>query len=254
MPPLGRWVLAFAVPSVLSVVTTFLALRWIFRRELRGKIEHEAEAIPLSREGKLVLAALAAVVAVLLAASAMDKDLGLPTCVAALVVAAIVSITAWNNPLKLAAEISWATLLLVAGLFVMVDAVESVGATRITQEWLTWAQHLGNWTATMITGFVVGVANNIVNNLPLGLLAGSSVQVAHLKGLLTEAVLIGVDLGPNLSITGSLATILWLIALRKENLNVSFWDFLKIGAVVMPVALFSALSGAIAMHLLFQNF
>jgi arsenical pump membrane protein len=76
--------------------------------------------------------------------------------------------------------------------------------------------------------------------------------------LIANAVLIGVDLGPNLSVTGSLATILWLLALRKdsggdeggENLDVSFWKFLKIGAVAMPVALFAALGGAILMNML----
>jgi arsenical pump membrane protein len=76
--------------------------------------------------------------------------------------------------------------------------------------------------------------------------------------MMANAVLIGVDLGPNLSVTGSLATILWLLALRKdpnegaggEKLDVSFWKFLKIGAVAMPVALFAALGGAILMRLL----
>ena len=53
--------------------------------------------------------------------------------------------------------------------------------------------------------------------------------------------LIGIDLGPNLSITGSLATILWLIATRREGLEVTFWDFLKWGALVMPPALLVAL-------------
>ena len=66
-------------------------------------------------------------------------------------------------------------------------------------------------------------------------------------------MLIGVDLGPNLSITGSLATILWLLALRKERLDVSFWDFLKVGAVVMPVALVLSIGGAIVMHLFFPT-
>ena len=63
-------------------------------------------------------------------------------------------------------------------------------------------------------------------------------------------MLLGVDLGPNLSITGSLATILWLLALRKEKVNVSFWDFLKIGVVAMPVALLAAMSGAILIEAL----
>jgi arsenical pump membrane protein len=53
-------------------------------------------------------------------------------------------------------------------------------------------------------------------------------------------MLIGIDLGPNLSVTGSLATILWLIALRRENLQVSAWSFLKAGVIVMPVALLLA--------------
>ena len=44
------------------------------------------------------------------------------------------------------------------------------------------------------------------------------------------AVLIGVDLGPNLSVTGSLATILWLVALRREGSHVGAWHFLKLGA------------------------
>jgi arsenical pump membrane protein len=121
---------------------------------------------------------------------------------------------------------------------------------RYTRDWLLWAQTLGATTGTLVTGFAVGIANNLVNNLPLGLIAGSTVQAAHAKGLITDAVLIGVDLGPNLSITGSLATILWLIALRKEKLDVSFWDFLKVGAVAMPIALLVSLCGAIAMHML----
>jgi arsenical pump membrane protein len=54
-------------------------------------------------------------------------------------------------------------------------------------------------------------------------------------------VLVGVDLGPNLSVTGSLATILWLIAIRREGQNVSFWRFLKVGVVVMPLSLLAAL-------------
>jgi len=70
----------------------------------------------------------------------------------------------------------------------------------------------------------------------------------HVKGLIANAVLIGVDLGPNLSVTGSLATILWLLALRKERLDVSFWDFLKVGIVAMPVALLVSIGGAVLMQ------
>ena len=254
LPPLARWLISFGVPSLLSIATTFAVLRWIFRKELSARIECKVEAQPLRGDGKLVLAGLGAMVAVLLLASAFGRDLGLPTCVIALVITAVVSIKARDNPVKLFREISWETLVLVVGLFVMVDAMESIGAMRVTQKWLLWAEQLGVWSGTLITGFAVGIANNLVNNLPLGLIAGSTVQAEHVKGLLANAVLIGVDLGPNLSITGSLATILWLIALRKEKLEVSFWGFLKVGAVAMPVALFMSLSGVILLHLWFGSF
>jgi len=258
MPPLGRWLTDFGVPSLLSIIVTFLAMQIIFRDELCKSIECEVDDVKLSGNGKLVLVGLALMIAVLLTASAMKKDLGLPTCLAALVITAVVSIKARSNPAKLAREISWGTLLLVAGLFVMVDAVESQGALNLTQQWLAWASSLGQSIGAMVVGFAVGIANNIVNNLPLGLIAGGTIQAAHTKGLMANAVLIGVDLGPNLSVTGSLATILWLLALRKdsgggsggEKLDVSFWKFLKVGAVAMPVALFAALGGAILMQLL----
>jgi len=258
MPPLGRWLTDFGVPSLLSIIVTFLAMQIIFRDELCKSIECEVDDVKLSGNGKLVLVGLALMIAVLLTASAMKKDLGLPTCLAALVITAVVSIKARSNPAKLAREISWGTLLLVAGLFVMVDAVESQGALNLTQQWLAWASSLGQSIGAMVVGFAVGIANNIVNNLPLGLIAGGTIQAAHTKGLMANAVLIGVDLGPNLSVTGSLATILWLLALRKdsgggsggEKLDVRFWKFLKVGAVAMPVALFAALGGAILMQLL----
>jgi arsenical pump membrane protein len=258
MPPLGRWIIDFGVPSLLSILATFLVMRILFRDEISKSIECEVKELKLISNGKLVLAGLCLMIAVLLTASAMNKDLGLPTCLAALVITAVVSIKSRSNPIKLVREISWATLLLVAGLFVMVDAVESQGALNPTQHWLAWAANFGQSIGAIVVGFAVGVANNIVNNLPLGLIAGATIQAAHVKGLMANAVLIGVDLGPNLSVTGSLATILWLLALRKdssgetggEKLDVSFWKFLKVGAVAMPVALLAALGGAVLMQML----
>jgi arsenical pump membrane protein len=190
-------------------------------------------------------------VLVLLSASALNWDLGLPTLAVAMVVTLVVSLKTKSSPFHLAREISWTTLALVAGLFVMVDAVSSIGAMQKTQAWLAWAESLAPSVGALVTGFTVGVVNNLINNLPLGLIAGSTLAAAHAKGLLASAVLIGVDLGPNLSITGSLATILWLIALRKEKLDVSFWSFLKVGVIAMPAALLVSLGGAIVMQMCF---
>jgi arsenical pump membrane protein len=253
MPPLAHWLLSFGVPSILSIVSTYAIMRWIFRKQLEQTIDHEVEEKQLDGQAKLVMGGLAAMIVVLLTASSLGKDLGLPACLAALAITAGVSIKARSNPLKLAKEISWGTIVLVAGLFIMVDAVVSLGALKLTQSALLWVQQLAPAAGALIASFVVGVANNLVNNLPLGLIAGATLHAAHISGLIANAVLIGVDLGPNLSVTGSLATILWLLALRKEKLDVGFWKFLQVGALAMPIAMLLSVGGAILMNLVFPT-
>ncbi|QDJ11766.1 Arsenical pump membrane protein (plasmid) [Roseomonas mucosa] len=51
---------------------------------------------------------------------------------------------------------------------------------------------------------------------------------------------------PKLSVTGSLATLLWLVAIRREGQDVSAWSFLKLRALVMPPTL--PLSRAALIH------
>jgi arsenical pump membrane protein len=104
------------------------------------------------------------------------------------------------------------------------------------------ALHAATLTAAG-AGVAVGVAANLINNLPAGLIAGSAVQSADVPPQVASAILIGVDLGPNLSVTGSLATILWLGALRRDGIQVKAWDFLKLGLLIMPPALALALGG-----------
>lgn len=250
MPALGHWMAAFAFPSALSIGVTYAVLRYVFRDPLE---QCEGATVPehrLTANGGIVLAGVALVVAVLLTCSAHEIDLGLPTCATALFITAVVCIKAKANPWKLAREISWSTLALVGALFILVDAVESTGALIYAQIALRWAEHLPAIAGAITTSFAVGIANNLINNLPLGLIASSTLAATHASPLITNLTLIGVDLGPNLSVTGSLATILWLIALRREGLDVSALDFLKVGALAMPAALLAATLGEVAMHVL----
>lgn len=245
MPPLLYWLRSFAAPSLLSIVSTYLVLRWCFRRELRAEVPVEEERTHLTGTGRLVLAGIVIEVMVLLVASAMNIDLGLPTCVCAVAIMAAITMRSRMNPLRIARHVSWSVLPLVAGLFVLVEAMDLVGAMQGSAAALRWAEHLPMGAGAWLTAAVVAVGNNLVNNLPLGLIAGSTLKLTHARGLIANAVLIGVDLGPNLSVTGSLATILWLIALRREGLNVRARDFLKVGAIAMPISLALAMGSAI---------
>jgi arsenical pump membrane protein len=244
MPPLAHWLAAFTLPSVLSIAATYLVLRWYFRRDLVGAVAEGDGIGRLNSAGKLVFIGIWIVAGILLAASALNKDLGLPACLSALAVAGILLVKTQTNPMRIVRDISWSVLPLVAGLFVLMEAIVSIGALRYTANALAWAEKLPPALGALLTGAVVGVGNNLINNLPLGLIAGSTLNSQHVQGVIENAVLIGVDLGPNLSVTGSLATILWLIAMRREGLHVSFGTFLKVGAIAMPAALALALVSA----------
>ena len=244
MPALGHWLGSFALPSLVSIVSTYLVVRWCFRRELRTSLPVDRERTHLTGNGRLALAGIVVVALVLMVVSAMNIDLGLPTCICALVITAAIAVRARVNPLKIARGVSWGVLPLVAGLFILMEAIVSVGALRYTAAALAWAERLPAALGALVIGTAVGLGNNVINNLPLGLIAGSTLHSAHVGGVIQNAVLIGVDLGPNLSVTGSLATILWLIAMRREGMHVGFGTFLKVGVIAMPVALGLAMLSA----------
>lgn len=242
MPPLGQWLAMFAIPSAVSIVVTYVLLRWYFRDQMQASLGETEDALELTTTGKIAFAGILSVAGVLLAASALNMDLGLPTCMAALAVTIVVLVRERNSPSFLVREISWSILPLVAGLFVIVEAVNSAGALRMLHDALLRMSRLPVAASTLVTGSAVGFGTNLVNNLPLGLITGSTLRTATFSTAMQKAVLIGIDLGPNLSITGSLATILWLIAIRREGLHVSAWQFLRAGFVIMPASLLLALS------------
>jgi arsenical pump membrane protein len=237
MPPLATWSKSFALPSAVAIGVTFVMLRLAVRGFLRGPMQSAVEQVPLSPAGKFAAYGLSGTAVVLTLASGFGVDLGLPTFLSALAVAALVAFHDRSAPFNVLKHISWSVLFLVAGLFVMVAAVDSAGALAVSREGLQRASRSSVGTGGFTTAFAVAVLTNLANNLPVGLIAGSAVQGARTPELIRNAILIGVDLGPNLSITGSLATILWLAALRREGENVTFFQFLRYGVIVMTPAL-----------------
>jgi arsenical pump membrane protein len=245
MPTLSHWLGSYGLASVLSVVATFIVLRWSQRARLRQSLSTEVEVAPLTVGGRMAAVGIGGTAAALLAASWFDIQLGIPAFLAGMATAFLVLLRSRHGPISVIKGISWGVLPLVAGLFVLVEALQRTGVTDdlafLLRDLVAWSATGGAWVAAG----VLAVGSNLVNNLPAGLLAGRVVQLAAVPETMRTAVLIGVDLGPNLSVTGSLATILWLTALRREGLRVGAWQFLKLGALVMPPALGLAMAGAI---------
>jgi arsenical pump membrane protein len=244
MPPLMDWLPRYLLPSVLAIVATYVMLRWTQRADLGQPLATAMPPPRLSAGGKAAAFAIAGTAIALLISSSLDIPLGLPTAIAGTLTAIFVLIRTRTAPWTILKDISWGVLPLVAGLVVLVRALDQTGLIDAISAPLR--NHAGSdigtaWTA----GAVVAVISNLVNNLPAGLVAGAAVQSANAPDLVTRAVLIGVNLGPNLSVTGSLATILWLAALRREGQGISAVPFLKLGLLIMPPALALALAGAL---------
>jgi arsenical pump membrane protein len=240
MPPLSQWLGSFALPSIASIVITFAALRWIERRRIAGECACDVERPTLSTGGKVAFACILLTAALLVAMSALDQELGLTTALAGIATAIGVSALARRSPIKMVRDISWGVLPLVAGLFVLVVALDRSGVIRMVADAIRTAP-ADPTRAAAVSGTILAFVSNLINNLPAGLIASSAVAQAQPPRIVTDALLIGVDLGPNLSVTGSLATILWLQAIRREGEDIGFLAFLKIGAVAMPLALLAAL-------------
>jgi len=242
MPPLLEWLRYFGLPSVAAIVATFVVLRISQRNSLRGQVDGAADqSVVLTRMAALAAVGIGATAIVLLASSALGMDLGLPTFACGVVVAAIVLLVTRQSPVAVVRDISWSVLPLVAGLFILVEGLNRTGVLPALAEQLKQTAALSPHATAWGSGVITAFASNLINNLPMGLIAATTTHAAQSSLHVTGAVLIGVDLGPNLSVTGSLATILWLIALRREGEHVGALRFLKLGILVMPPALFLSL-------------
>jgi len=242
LPDLGHWLARFTWPSIVAIGATYAVLVMRHRRELEPSLASQVPDVPLMPGARVAGLGILGVAVVLLVVSALDRPLGAPTLISSLVVAAAVALRTRAAPGPALRGVAWSVLVLVAGLFVLVEGMVHSGVV----EALVAALHAAAAASTSATAFGAGLlvafACNALNNLPAGLLAGSVVQQAAVAPAIQSAVAIGIDLGPNLSVTGSLATILWLIAIRREGESVSAMQFLREGAVVMPIALVLSLA------------
>ncbi|MBO9707908.1 MAG: arsenic transporter [Caulobacter sp.] len=240
-PPLGRWLASFALPSLLAILATYGVLRLVEAKRLGQTCERDIDQPALSGGGKLALAGIALTALALLIVSAMDAPLGLPTAILGVATTIIVLIGRRTTPWPLLKSVSWSVLPLVAGLFVLVEALDRSGLVAALADILRAGAASSPRFAAATGGGLLAIASNLTNNLPSGLIASMAIAQAQPPRAVIDALLIGVDLGPNLSITGSLATILWLAAIRREGEDVTFWRFLKVGALAMPPALVLAI-------------
>lgn len=242
LPSLSHWLGLYIVPSLVAIVITFILLWFTQKESLNETIESNPEVPKLTSGGRIALIGILSTAVILLICSGINIQLGLPTAITGIVTSAVVIISSKKNPLTIIKGVSWSVLPLVAGLFVIVEALNKTGIIKILSGILQKNLSHSVAAATWASGIVTAFGGNLINNLPAGLIASNVLQPGPVPEIVKRAVLIGIDLGPNLSVTGSLATILWLVVLRREGVKITGWHFLKLGIIIMSITLFFTLA------------
>jgi arsenical pump membrane protein len=242
MPALGAWLHALALPATGAILASFVALRWYSRHDLGAEIEEESSPPQLSGPGAMTLAGIGVAACALVAASSLRAPIGAVTAIAAFALLCAVALRDRRNAWPAVAAMSWSILPLVAGLFVLVRGLTIAGTIDALRGVLATFAHGSALASLGGTALGTALVCNLTNNLPLGVVVGEALAHGGLSGDVRYAAAIGIDLGPNLSVTGSLATILWLTALRREGIAMNAWSFFRAGAVVMPAGLLAAVA------------
>ncbi len=240
LPSLGVWMAAFALPSAAALLVTFAVTAWWFRRDFAAASDpRESGGVAAPNAVSCVVLAIAA--GVIVTTSALEGPLGRATFACAAVASIVATLANRNAAVTIVRGIAWPVVILTAALFVIVAAVDAGGGFEATRATLAWCTSLAAPWANVAIGAVIALASNIVNNLPVGLNLGETLTSMHAAPAVANAALVGVNLGPNATVNGSLATLLWLTIVRRAGIDVSPLRFAAIGIVATVPALLAAL-------------
>jgi arsenical pump membrane protein len=213
--------------SLVGAALTYCVLRWIYRDTLRSAV---AVAQPPTRvhrhagERPAVLLMLAVFFAYPIAA-ALDIDIWMVAAAGALASLVVCRSYRIASLRKATAHVSVDILLFLWGIFLVAQALRSVGV--VDQLHALYAT--GN-VATIGVSSAVGSA--LIDNHPMSILNMLAIDASHGPRPMLAA-LVGGDIGPRLLPIGSLAGLLWIDLLRRSGIRVGVTQFIRVGTLVL---------------------
>jgi arsenical pump membrane protein len=237
-----------ALPWLVAIAIEFAVFRRFFAADLAAAPVPPQDTQPSApnRPPWFAIVTVAATLAGFVVASAAGINPAWAAAAGALVLAVRAAV---GNRTRLAAIVGAADLPFLAfvlALAVVVRAVIDGGLDSVLRGWLP---HVGGLAAMLGVAAVAALAANLINNLPAVLVLLPLTAAAGPAAVL--AVLIGVNIGPNLTYAGSLATMLWRRVLHQHDHPVGLGEFTVLGLLTAPAALVAAVVALWAsLHLL----
>ncbi|MBV9383795.1 MAG: arsenic transporter [Streptosporangiaceae bacterium] len=227
----GRFAALMALPWLAVIGTEYV----VFSRFFAADLDAGAQPAPAAG-GTGVPVFTVAVVALTLAGFVVASAAGVNPAWAALAGAAVLAGRAMAQRrtsiagLARAADVPF--LAFVLGLGIVVAAVTGNGLGGALRPLLPAGSSL---PALLAAAAVAAALANVINNLPAVLMLLPLAAPSGAGAIL--AVLLGVNIGPNLTYTGSLATLLWRRVLRQQGSGPSLREFTRLGLLTVPAGL-----------------
>lgn len=223
-----------ALPWLAALAVEWLVLTRVFAAELAPSATVTPTVADAARWPRFAAGAVAAALGGFAVSSAIGLD---PAWVAALA-AAVLAARYRIGPRALLLAAQPGFLAFVLGLGLVVRAVDGHGLAGVVDQLIP---HSSGLAALLAIAAVSAVAANLLNNLPATLVLVPVVAAVGHGAVL--AMLIGVGVGPNLTYTGSLATLLWRRVLHAHDHDTDALEFLRLGALTVPAALVASTVG-----------
>jgi arsenical pump membrane protein len=237
----GRFAGLMALPWLAAIGVEYVVLSLFFRGDLTSRPPaHGAargqESSQVRDEGAALPVFTIVVVALTLAGFAVASAAGVNPAWAALAGAVVLAARGLAQRrtglvgLARAADVPFLVFVLCLG--IVVRAVVDNGLSRALHPLLPSGT---SWPALLAVAAVAAVLANLINNLPAVLVLLPLAAPSGAGAVL--AVLLGVNIGPNLTYTGSLATLLWRRILHQHGSAPSLKEFTILGLLTVPAGL-----------------
>lgn len=221
----ARFAALMAMPWAVAVAVEWFVARRFFAAELGGA--GRSVPAPASSLPRAPLAVLGATLAGFAVSGPLGVDTAWPAVAGALAMVVVSPSAVRGVDLQL--------LAFVLGLGVIVRAVSDAGLGEAVNALLPTG---GTLVALLAVTAIAALLANLLNNVPALLVLLPAAAAAGPGTVL--AVLIGVNAGPNLTYTGSLATLLWRRVLRERDAEPPLGEFTRLGALTVPPILVGA--------------
>ncbi|QLL09915.1 SLC13 family permease [Mycobacterium vicinigordonae] len=228
-----RFTALMALPWIAAIGVEYVVFRRFFSRDLMAAEPQPRNADDLRDAApKFAIITVAATLAGFVVTSAVDVNPAWAAAAGALVLATRAAVRRKASLRAIVRAADPPFLIFVLALGVVVRAVIDNGLDDVLRSWLP---HPDGLLSLLAIAALAAVAANVVNNLPAVLMLVP--LVAPTGPAAVMAVLIGVNIGPNLTYTGSLATMLWRRVLRRNQHSTSLAVFTKLGLLTAPAAI-----------------